>query len=303
VDLPEAELDQLDALCRQPGLSRADALRQPLGIPAAQPVPEGHASAGLPGVPVASPAHPEGSPSSAGSNISVNLHSYAVKPQLNGLVQRGKRLGPLLTAPAILLLSQGQAKAVLNFYIFESGGNVILRGIGSLSLPGSVGTVPSTGCPFYKSGSNGLFCTGPDRPVTLYRTTSTASFPGTAGLNLDADLGSGVTVGIGSGDGGDEKILGLDSSSNNGFIFSEAIFIEKNLASNFGITLSGLVGTWTLQSDGSGDGYTANDTINLYVNAPPAPSPLPLLGAAATFGWSRKLRKRIGSAAITPPQA
>lgn len=254
-------------------------------------------------MPVASPAHPKGSLSSAGINISAYLRSHAVKPQLNGLVRRGKRLAPLLAAPAILLLSQGEAKAVLNFYIFESGPNVVLRGIGSVSLPGSLGTVNSPGCPFYESGSDGLFCTGPDTPVVnLYRTTSTASLPGTAGLNLNADFGSGATVGIGSGDGGDEKILGLGSSINNGFIFSEAIFFEKNLASNFGITLSGLVGTWTLQSNGS-DGYIANDTINLYVNAPPAPGPLPLLGAGAAFAWSRKLRKRIGSAAITPPQA
>jgi len=98
------------------------------------------------------------------------------------------------------------------------------------------------------------------------------------------------------------KLFGLDPDSNGSFIFSEAIFNDKTLALNFGITTTGLFGTWTLQSNGS-DGYTANDTINLIVGAPPAPSPLPLLGAGAAFTWSRKLRKRIGSAAITPPQA
>jgi hypothetical protein len=35
-------------------------------------------------------------------------------------------LRPLLAAPAALLLSQGDAKAILNFNIFESGGNVIV---------------------------------------------------------------------------------------------------------------------------------------------------------------------------------
>ena len=33
------------------------------------------------------------------------------------------------------------------------------------------------------------------------------------------------------------------------------------------------------------------------------PGPLPLFGAAAAFGWSRRLRKRIATPLITPPQA
>jgi MYXO-CTERM domain-containing protein len=33
------------------------------------------------------------------------------------------------------------------------------------------------------------------------------------------------------------------------------------------------------------------------------PGPLPLLGAGAAFCWSRRLRKRIASPGITPPQA
>jgi MYXO-CTERM domain-containing protein len=45
------------------------------------------------------------------------------------------------------------------------------------------------------------------------------------------------------------------------------------------------------------------------VLGPPSPSgttvpgPLPLLGAGAAFGWSRRLRKRITTPLITPPQA
>jgi MYXO-CTERM domain-containing protein len=33
------------------------------------------------------------------------------------------------------------------------------------------------------------------------------------------------------------------------------------------------------------------------------PGPLPLLGAGAAFGWSRRLRKRIAAPLSTPPQA
>jgi hypothetical protein len=266
-------------------------------------------------VPIASPAHPKGSPSSAGGNIPAYLHSYAVKPQLARLVRRGKRLAPLLAAPAIMLLSQGQAKAVLNFYIFESEGNVILRGIGSLSLPDYVEILPADSdftCGFFDPGIGGSFCAGLTSLIKIYNLDGPASLPPSS-LPTTVDERRtttilGTTTALTTDFDGDEspatrKAFGLDPDYTGGLIFSEAIFNNKTLASDFGITTTGLFGTWTLQSNGSGDGYTANDTINLYVNAPPAPSPLPLLGAGAAFAWSRQLRKRIGSAAITPPQA
>jgi hypothetical protein len=46
--------------------------------------------------------------------------------QLCTLSKRCKPFTLLLAAPAALLLSQGDAKAILNFNIFESGGNVIV---------------------------------------------------------------------------------------------------------------------------------------------------------------------------------
>ena len=42
------------------------------------------------------------------------------------LAERCNRLSPLLAAPAVLLLVQGQAKAVLTYNIFESAGAVIV---------------------------------------------------------------------------------------------------------------------------------------------------------------------------------
>ena len=277
-------------------------------------MPPGQTSAGLLHVPIASPAHPKGSPSSEGSNVPAYLHSYAVKPQLIGLVRRSKRSASLLAAPAIVLLSQGQAKAVLNFYIFESEGNVVLRGIGSLSLPGDVGTITDSdefNCGFFDPGIGGYFCAGRTSLIKIYNLDGPDSLPPYSSPSAVDEKRTttilGTTAALTTDFDGDEstatrKAFGLDSVSNGSFIFSEAIFNNKTLASDFGITTTGFFGTWTLQSNGSDD-YTANDTINLYVSAPPTPGPLPLLGASAAFAWSRKLRKRIGSAAITPPQA
>ena len=76
-------------------------------------------------------------------------------------------------------------------------------------------------------------------------------------------------------------------------IVSSATFNGKTL-SGLGITTTGLLGTWTLVGTG--------DTIE--VRATEVPGPLPLLGAAAAFGYSRRLRRSlIISQQATPPQA
>ncbi|PZV05355.1 MAG: hypothetical protein DCF23_03575 [Cyanobium sp.] len=57
-----------------------------------------------------------------------------------------------------------------------------------------------------------------------------------------------------------------------------------------------MVGTWNLL----GGENISVDTIEVIVGAPTAvPGPLPLLGAAAAFGWSRRLRNRISTAKTT----
>ncbi len=79
-------------------------------------------------------------------------------------------------------------------------------------------------------------------------------------------------------------------------IVSSATFNGTTLAA-LGFTTTGLIGTWTLNG--------TSESIQVILGAPTAavPGPLPLLGAGAAFGWSRRLRRRIAAPLSTPPQA
>jgi len=109
--------------------------------------------------------------------------------------QRHKRLAPLLTATAALLLGQGQAKAVLTYNIFESAGAVIVQTSGSLDLTGAT-LLPSNTC-----GLDGAIvsflagiCTGLNTGFNpVYAISGPTSFDGTAFL-LGASTVSGITT-------------------------------------------------------------------------------------------------------------
>lgn len=69
-------------------------------------------------------------------------------------------------------------------------------------------------------------------------------------------------------------------------IINPATFNGKTLAS-FGLTpSSGSLGTWTL------NGTSENIHARVYN---PVPGPLPVLGAGAAFGFSRRPRRRINA--------
>jgi len=81
-------------------------------------------------------------------------------------------------------------------------------------------------------------------------------------------------------------------------IVSSATFNGTTLA-GLGFTTTGLIGTWSLTG--------TSESIQVIIGAPTSPGatvpgPLPLLGAGAAFGWSRRLRKRIVCPLSIPPQ-
>jgi hypothetical protein len=230
-----------------------------------------------------------------GGIVAANLIAHAMTLPLRTLAKRCKRLTPLLAAPAALLLSQGQAKAVLNYNIFESGGNVVVQTSGSLDLSGATPQADA-GC-----GVNGLIksafgaiCSGVDTGFSgssSYLITGPTSFIGTADILPASSVSGTSTVLFGL-----ISKFRIDSSyMPNSPIVSSATFNSLALSS-LGFTTTGLIGTWTI--DGT------SESINVYIGPPAAaPGPLPLLGAGAAFGWSRRLRKRLAAPLITPPQS
>jgi len=226
---------------------------------------------------------------------------------------RFKRLIALLAFPAALLLSQGQAKAVLNVRIFNDGPNLTVNVTGNLSNLGADLGLTASSClgNGFLSGQfdptdPSVLCTGVDQVAPYRRVTGPAGWGGTGntgfaglanvqGLNFQLypssyNTGSSYnplydpyksTYSIDT-----TYILGED-------FFSSVTFNGKSLQSE-GFSVNGLVGTWTI--DGT------SESINVYVGAASVPGPLPLLGVGAAFAWSRRLRKRTSAPLITPPQ-
>jgi len=210
---------------------------------------------------------------------------------LHSLAKRCKRFSPLLAVPAALLLIQGEAKALLTYYISENAGNVEVQAVGSLLLPNPL---TASNCGFAPGGaivsSLAFICAGPDGNTNWYIIQGPTSFDGTVAI-ASADSVSGIPTILYGG----ASFYGIDPGYTPGTsITSTATFNSRTLA-GLGFTTTGLLGTWTLQPLNGSDPYTANDTIKVVIGAPPSasvPGPLPLLGAGAAFGWARRLRKR-----------
>lgn len=209
-------------------------------------------------------------------------------------------ISPLLAAPAALLLSQGQAKAILNVNIFDDGPNLKITVQGSLTQLGSILGGGQCGHDGYLSGQFGAFpsllCTGPTANAPLYAISGPAGYGGDGDL-VGASSVSGFTFRFAPSSYSGDPGIRVDTSYTLGQPFSSsAIFNGKSLASE-GFTSTGLVGTWAING--------TSESINVFIGpaAASVPGPLPMLGVGAAFGWSRRLRKRIATPLSTPPQA
>ena len=212
-----------------------------------------------------------------------------------GRIIRNVSAGLALSLPlAAAWVQPAQAVLIYNFY--ESSGNLVVEGTGSLDLPSPPATFPLSistglleldsafliGTPDPRTGVGLYFITGPT-------TLGAGIFPTSALASSDSGIGSALIY------NNEVQLFFIDSTYVSGAtINSSSTFTGITLAS-LGMPNSGTLGTWTLYDPG--DSSYIGDTISVQVNASASPAsvpgPLPILGLAAAFGFSRKLRKRI----------
>ena len=213
---------------------------------------------------------------------------------IGGRIARNVSAGLALGLPLAITWAQ-PAQAVLIYNFYESGGNLVIEGTGSLNLPSSPITSGGLGASTGSLELDGAFLTGINNPTTqlgFYFITGPATlgasiFTTNAASSSDSGISSAIIYNS-SNPFGSGVFLIEDTYRSGASIFSRSTFTGKTLAS-LGMPNSGTLGTWTL--DGSGD--TISVQVNASRSSASVPGPLPILGLAAVFGFSRKLRKRI----------
>ncbi len=207
-----------------------------------------------------------------------------------------KRFTPLLAAPVALLLNPGRADAVLTYNIFQSGPDVVMQTSGSLiRLPLTCCTDRPLEAGIFTGFSRLITGLTAATPYPIYPLGGPSLIPTASPLVLvTASSTSGISTILAS------SFFGIETPYTYGTpINSSATFNNTTLAA-LGFTTTGLIGSWFITTYFENESTTdAVDTINVVVGSPAAaavPGPLPLLGVAATFGWSRRLRHRIANA-------
>jgi hypothetical protein len=184
--------------------------------------------------------------------------------------------------------------AILTYYIYESGPNVVVETSGELQLPQIQTTTPE-GCEPLLIADQATVCTGPLAIVPGYNITGPTSFASEPGIIVLRNSSTGITTWL----WGLQGAFYIDGSYISGTPIVSSSTITDETLTSIGLTTTGLLGTWTLLPKDGDDPYIANDTIRLVVGqAPPAdvPGPLPLLGIGAAFSVSRRLRRRVSQA-------
>jgi len=120
-----------------------------------------------------------------------------VGPTLRTLSQRFQRFSPLLAATAALLLSQGQAKALMTYDIYESAGNVVVQASGSLDLSTTSSGFSSecaTAPGRYIESASAIICTGTEIASPAFTIDGPSSFNGSVNITPASSV-SGILTG------------------------------------------------------------------------------------------------------------
>ena len=197
-----------------------------------------------------------------------------------------------LLAGSLVALHAPTAKANLVINIFDTSSGDL-----KMTVNGKLDTLTTPLSPplpdLFSCGIDGLIattvlCTGPNHTNNLLLYSVTGSIDelplSIIGIAPASEV-DGQTFSLATKNNGyPENAIGLRDNYVAGTpYFSSATFVGESLSS-IGLA-PGLVGVWSM--DGTSE--------KVFLIAGPVPGPLPLLGAASAFGFSRRLRQRIRS--------
>jgi hypothetical protein len=206
-------------------------------------------------------------------------------PSTFGLRLSSKKALPLVAGSFLLLTTASAADAAMILRLEEVGGDVVVRGSGSINLSGlTFKDSPDTYDNIFTSIQ--LYA-GPETISDGVDQWSGMTGPSTISSTSDsflADTGTGNLFGIVSDDtseGGTRlPLLVLPRSYVSGAALSGTTQFNTQTFSSMGITRGTL--TWTLPSA---------DTVTITTDAEPVPAPLGVASAAAVFSTIRRLKQ------------
>jgi hypothetical protein len=195
--------------------------------------------------------------------------------------------------PLALLLSSCSSKAMLNANLFDGGSDPDVVS-GSLSEPGTVvgvGTCAPNG-PLDSISSTSI-CTSADVLTSLFSMHGSSDFAGNEFLLaavsvwspfLDFGANPFYAYAINPSYTAGQPFLG-SPIFNGAYLDAQAFTTPGQAATSFN--------------------QSTFASIDVYFgpSSTEVPNPMPLFGAGAAFGWSRRLRRRTTVPVITPPQA
>ena len=211
--------------------------------------------------------------------------------------------GVLLGISAFTFFAAPAVNAAVVVTASEVGGNVVFSGGGTLNLEDLAPTLNSDFINGFLNSSLGIYQGAGSGELTSATVYGGTSFTGPASFGLldfafTANSYSGDFGGIRGGSAPGVLVSGTYVSGSS--LFGTSTFLNQTFAS-LGLTAGTYDWVW---------GSSNPDSYRLCIGFGPCapasssvPGPLPLFGAGAAFGWSRRLRKRIASPLSRSPQA
>ncbi len=200
---------------------------------------------------------------------------------------------PLIAASSLLIIAEAVYSQVL-IEIKQVGSDVVITAAGSLELPPStiigvcgnneVIPVPVNGA---IKPDTAAICVGPSNQQSfIYSITGPKTFLGGSAIFTEAESSTGQFFGL----AGNIGLIGYQYSPNTPFT-STSTYTNTTLTA-LGITQLGELGKWDLLDMPMGNPIQGQ-TITVIAT----PAPLAALGLPITYGWTRRMRRRIRAAA------